>query len=70
MEPAGNSRETRKQIARIHSRPLSHVDARFDIYAVRRRMQNKKLEMMSDRRPGYPVGIGPRRAWTVSGSKP
>jgi hypothetical protein len=68
MKPAGNTYETRKQIVRIHSRSFSHVDARLDIDVVRRRMQNKKLEMMSDRRPGYPISVGPNCAWT--GSKP
>jgi hypothetical protein len=57
MQPPGNARETREQIARIHSRPFGHVDARLDIDAIRRRMKNKKLEMMGNGGPCGPVGV-------------
>jgi hypothetical protein len=70
MKPPGNTRETRKQIGCIHARPVSHIDAGFDIDAIGSRVENKKLEMMSDRLPGSRVVIRPNSIWPGSGSKP
>jgi hypothetical protein len=70
MQPPGNARESCEQIARIHSRPFGHVDARLNVDAIGRRMKNKKLEMMGYGRPGGPVGASPDRTRPGTGSKP
>jgi prolyl-tRNA editing enzyme YbaK/EbsC (Cys-tRNA(Pro) deacylase) len=70
MQPAGYAPETRKQIGCIYARPVCHVDTRLDIDAVRRRMENKKLEMMSDGGTGCRVGFDPHGTRQVSSSEP
>jgi hypothetical protein len=70
MKPFGNTCETRKQMGCIHSRPVGHVNARFNIDAIGSRMENEKLEMMSDCRPCSRVGVRPGSIPAGSGSEP
>jgi hypothetical protein len=70
VQAAGDAGETRKQIGRINARPICHVDTRLDIDAIRRGMENKKLEMMGDGRPSCRIGFGPACTRPVSGSEP